>query len=160
MAVTSEHPLAVIICTYNVKDKLLENVASCLAQETSVPFEILVVDSGSTDGTLEAVKEKFPQVKTHDCRANVGCAIARNIGMKLYPQSDVLLLDSDLVLEKNAIEEFSKYVAEGGGASLWASLLGRWQCPVHLLSQAQFDFAGWKFFLLWQVLTGFPSRKT
>jgi len=96
--------LIVIICTYNVKDKVLENIVSVKAQKTNLNFKILLVDSGSTDGTLAAVKAQHPDVLTHDCHKNVGSAAARNAGMKLFPDLAALVLDSDLVLEENAMD--------------------------------------------------------
>ena len=60
--------LSIIICTYNRK-KLLNRALECiLNQQTDFPFEVIVGDDGSTDGTDELLakyKEKFPDKLVH-----------------------------------------------------------------------------------------------
>jgi glycosyltransferase involved in cell wall biosynthesis len=62
----SSHPVVSICCiTYNHKDFIAQAIDSFLMQETGFPFEILIHDDASTDGTSEVIKDyvsKFPKI--------------------------------------------------------------------------------------------------
>lgn len=85
--------VSVIIPTYNRREWAIEAVASVQAQR-GVPFEILVVDDGSTDGTQEAL-----EVAGFDGRLvrqpRSGVSAARNAGIRLARGEWIALLDSD-----------------------------------------------------------------
>ncbi len=108
--------LSIVITTYNVKELVLECIESCVNQRIDKPFEILVIDSGSTDGTYEAVQSRFPMaVRLMRIEENVGCAKARNIGMKEFADHEILMIDSDVVLNENALAELTRCVEPGVG---------------------------------------------
>jgi glycosyltransferase involved in cell wall biosynthesis len=57
--------LSVIIVSYNEKQYLTECVASCLQQSFGKPYEIIIGDDGSNDGSIELIKEiaeKYPKI--------------------------------------------------------------------------------------------------
>lgn len=60
--------LSVVIVTYNQKDTIEEAVESALAQDTPFPFEIIVADDGSSDGTPEVLVAMQERVGTHKLR--------------------------------------------------------------------------------------------
>ncbi len=73
--------VAVIIVNWNGKKHLNECLSS-LRKQTYSYFEIILVDNGSTDGSIGYVKENFPEVKIIDVGYNSGFAIGNNIGFK------------------------------------------------------------------------------
>ena len=75
--------LSIIIVSWNVKDDLLRCLSSLEENPPSVPFEQIVVDNNSSDGTLDAAKQKYPQVTTIANRQNRGFAAANNQGIKI-----------------------------------------------------------------------------
>ena len=86
--------VSVIIPTYNRASWVAEAVASVLAQ-TYRAFEVLVVDDGSTDGTLESLAPVLNQVKVLRLSSRRGVAAARNLGVAAARGEWVAFLDSD-----------------------------------------------------------------
>jgi len=76
--------LAVVIVTWNVRDLVLDALHSLFADLASsrTTSEVYVVDSASSDDTVEAVKSTFPQVKLIASAQNLGFAGANNLALK------------------------------------------------------------------------------
>jgi GT2 family glycosyltransferase len=93
--------VAIVMLTMNQRDKTLRALQSVHEDNPLVP--VLLWDNGSTDGTLEAVKQGFPDVRTHWHPSNVGVASGRNAAARLaisaFQPTHLLFLDNDLVLE-------------------------------------------------------------
>ena len=85
--------VSVIIPTYNRKHTLKRAIQSVYIQSL-LPFEIIVVDDGSNDGTKEWVRQKYPNVK-YIYQENSGVSSARNKGIKIARGDWIALLDSD-----------------------------------------------------------------
>ena len=85
--------VSVIIPTYNRKHTLKRAIQSVYIQSLP-PFEIIVVDDGSNDGTKEWVKQKYPDIK-YIYQKNSGVSSARNKGIKIARGDWIALLDSD-----------------------------------------------------------------
>lgn len=104
--------VSVIIPTYNSWNTLKTCIDS-IRNQILKPTEIIVVNNGSTDGTSEKVKEKFPTIKLINLKTNTGVTGGRNTGIK---EADsildyLLFLDHDMVAEKNMLSELVR-VAE------------------------------------------------
>ncbi|TET69115.1 MAG: glycosyltransferase family 2 protein [Candidatus Aminicenantes bacterium] len=90
--------LTVSIVNHNTKD-LLENCLNSVYQKTKkIKSEVIVVDNGSSDGSIEMIRRKFPQVKLIENNENVGFSKATNRGIEMSPSRYVLLLNSDTIL--------------------------------------------------------------
>ncbi len=92
--------ISIIIPSYNRAEFLKEAIQSVLDQnyfaagsETN-PFELLVIDDGSSDST-KAVVESFPSPVVYFYQNHKGVSAARNLGIKLSQGSYVAFLDSD-----------------------------------------------------------------
>ena len=85
--------ISVIIPTYNRKKTLARAIQSVINQSLS-PFEILIVDDGSNDGTEEWVKDNFQNIK-YIYQNNHGVSSARNVGIENAYGDWVAFLDSD-----------------------------------------------------------------
>lgn len=90
--------ISVYITSYNQKEFLREALDSVLAQ-TLLPFEIVVVDDASTDGSMELIQEyhrQYPHlVKPHFNNRNLGITRCRNIALDLVKGDYVTALDGD-----------------------------------------------------------------
>jgi GT2 family glycosyltransferase len=89
--------VAVIVVNWNGGQKTLDCLAS-LRQMDYPGFDVLVVDNSSTDGSMEAIRESFPEVSLIETGANLGFTGGNNVGMRhaLDRGADyVLLLNHD-----------------------------------------------------------------
>lgn len=78
-----------------------EQILQCLRhlQGQELPLrELIVVDSGSTDGSPDAIRQTFPAVRLIELRSNVGPSVARNRGLREAKTRFVLLVDDDVYL--------------------------------------------------------------
>ena len=85
--------LTVVIPTWNRKDLLGHCLRSLQAQTVSP--EVLVVDNGSTDGTLDMLSTEFPEVRTLAMGTNRGFAVAVNAGLDRVSTHLAALLNND-----------------------------------------------------------------
>jgi len=94
--------IVVLVLTYHQKEKTIACLSDLLANK-DVPFKVLVWDNGSQDGTIPALKEKFPEVLTYYSDTNLGVAGGRNasawLAIKEYGATHLLFLDNDILVE-------------------------------------------------------------
>ena len=113
---------SIIITTYNLESHIEESVRS--AQRNSVD-EIIIVDDGSTDATVAAVKalaNQDPRICLIE-QANGGSSSARNRGARAAKGKYILFLDGDDILSPHAIAELSDMLEASDGA---ACAYGQW----------------------------------
>lgn len=110
--------VSVVIPTYNRAQETIAAIESVLAQ-TYPNFEIIVVDDGSTDGSIEAI-QRFIGQRTNNChqifffsQPNQGASAARNTGISKARGEYIAFLDSDdswedekLECQMQALEQF------------------------------------------------------
>jgi glycosyltransferase involved in cell wall biosynthesis len=85
--------ISVVIPTYNGRAWIGATIASALAQ-TMPPFEIVVVNDGSTDGTADVLREFGEGIRVVS-QANRGLSAARNVGIGAARGEMIALLDDD-----------------------------------------------------------------
>jgi GT2 family glycosyltransferase len=100
--------LSVIIVNYNVKHFLEQCLYSIRKASRGLGVEVWVVDNNSVDGSIEMLKEKFPEVKVIENKKNAGFSVANNQAIKQSAGEYVLLLNPDTIVEE---ETFSKTIA-------------------------------------------------
>lgn len=97
------------IVTYNNADKIEKTVASVLEETKGVEFKLFVVDNGSTDGTIELIKEKFPQVTVIDTKKNLGFGAGHNKVLEFLTSKYHVVINPDIFLKEDVITELSQY---------------------------------------------------
>jgi N-acetylglucosaminyl-diphospho-decaprenol L-rhamnosyltransferase len=108
--------VSVVVVTYNA----LPWLEACLASVAE--HEIVVVDHGSTDGTVDLVRERFPHVRVFE-RENRGLAAGWNAGIAATSGRYVLLLNSDAWAAGDAVERLARFADEYPRASVVAPRL-------------------------------------
>ena len=101
--------VSIIIVSFNTKDLLRDCLTSIFEQAGDVDYKIVVVDNASIDGSLEMVKNTFPQVTLIENSVNRGYAAACNQGMRIAEGRYILLLNSDVLICDSAVEETVRY---------------------------------------------------
>ena len=96
--------LSIIILNFNTRDLLATCLAKVFASNlASFRIETTVCDNGSTDGSAEMVKQRFPQVALIASRRNLGFAAGNNPGIRRAQGRYVLLLNSDTEVSPGAL---------------------------------------------------------
>lgn len=94
-----------IIVVYNGLSWLEKCIGSL--RSSSIPINILVIDNGSTDGSIEYITANFVDIELFKNSKNIGFGQANNIGIKkAYEKGSdhILLLNQDAWVEKNTIQ--------------------------------------------------------
>lgn len=110
-----------IIPVYNRPDEIDELLASLTHQDFEKPFEIVIVEDGSTESSEHVIEKYTDQLDiSYYFKPNSGPGDSRNYGMQKAKGNYFLILDSDCVLPKEYLSEADKalqrnYVACFGG---------------------------------------------
>ncbi|HSI21207.1 MAG TPA: glycosyltransferase family 2 protein [Verrucomicrobiae bacterium] len=95
--------ISVIIVSYNVSE-LLDACLRTLKEYTkSVSYEVIVVDSASSDDSVEMVAKKYPWVTLIASEVNVGFTKGNNMGLEKAVGKDILYLNPDVELIEDVI---------------------------------------------------------
>jgi glycosyltransferase involved in cell wall biosynthesis len=115
--------LSIVIPTLNSSETLDDCLSSIIAAEIpNERFEILVVDGGSTDATLEIARGHSAKILI--CRER-GIGPARNLGLRNAKGEIVCFTDSDCIVEKGWLMKISNFLCDNpdvdgvGGCVLW-----------------------------------------
>ena len=98
--------VSIIIVSYNTKNILRDCVLSIKDKSHDIDYEIIVVDNASSDGSVEMLRQEFPDVKIIESGGNIGFGKANNKGMAQATGKYLFLLNSDTILLNNAVLEF------------------------------------------------------
>lgn len=116
--------LSIIIVNWNTK-QLLKNCLSSIQKirkEVGV-LEIIVVDNGSRDGSVEFVKGLGSQVRLIENTKNLGFARANNQGIKIAKGKYIFLLNSDTVVKEGALKKLVEYLEKHRGVAAVSPML-------------------------------------
>lgn len=95
---------SIIIPTYNQKNLVLQCIASIEAH-TELPYEIIVVDDGSTDGTSKALQKRRGAIRVGIHQQNLGFASAVNTGLMMAKGRTIVLLNNDVLVTERWLSQ-------------------------------------------------------
>lgn len=104
-----EIDVTVVIPNYNGKE-LLTVCLQSLRKQTFPRFQVIVVDNGSTDGSVSCIREAFPEVDVLALQKNMGFAAAVNRGIGATHTSFIALINNDAKLAPTWIELLVDYM--------------------------------------------------
>jgi hypothetical protein len=96
--------VTIIIVSFNTKAELESCLASLASSHPCTPYEVIVVDNASGDGTPDAIRANWPAVRLIEAGRNLGFAAANNIGIRAAASEFVLLLNSDTLVDAGAVD--------------------------------------------------------
>ena len=104
--------LSIIVPAYNVQDYVYESLESLLYIKDDSDIEVIIINDGSTDQTLEIIKSF---IKKHSClnfrvidQINIGLSGARNSGLKVANGEYIFFMDSDDIIHCDGLFEMLK----------------------------------------------------
>ena len=102
--------ISIIIPTYNRKLFLMHAIDSVLNQ-TYQNLELIIIDDGSSDKSIEYIKKKYPNIKIYK-QLNKGVSSARNKGIKISSNNWIAFLDSDDRWQPKKLEKQINYLVK------------------------------------------------
>jgi GT2 family glycosyltransferase len=123
VSVTLSPDITVVIVSYNVLEYLQACLNSLLAQK-GVVTEIIVVDNGSSDSTVEILHQKFPSVKVIANTINKGFSGANNQGILEAQGEYIFMLNPDTELkDENVLLVMKEYLRSHSNVGMVAPCL-------------------------------------
>lgn len=95
--------VSVIIVNYNSGDYIEECLCSIYENTKNVEFEIIVVDNASSDGSIEKIERKFPDIICIRLSKNIGFGSANNVGANIAKGVCLFFLNPDTIIINNSI---------------------------------------------------------
>jgi len=111
---------SVIIPLYN-KEKYIQNTLSCVFNQSFTVFEIIVVNDGSTDRSLEILEEFSDHRLKIIHQKNQGVSVARNTGMKNAKADYICFLDADDSWKTNHLQTFHDTITKFPDAKMYCN---------------------------------------
>lgn len=110
--------VTIIVVSYNTREMTLECLRS-VRDQTTIPYELIVMDNDSKDGSAEAIAAEFPDINLMAEKDNHGFAKANNIVAKIAKGEYVLLLNPDTIVLDGAIDNLIGFAKEKPDAMIW-----------------------------------------
>ncbi len=109
---------SIVVLNWNGKDLLAQGIPSVIeaVARDGRPHEILVVDNGSNDGSVEYLQATFPQVRVVALPENLGFTKGNNAGVRAARHDIVVLLNNDMVVDPG----FLRPLLDGFGPKTFA----------------------------------------
>lgn len=102
--------ISVIITNYKTCGLLKQCLKGIYMYPPPYAFEVIVVDNGSSDGSVEMVKERFPQVRVIATGANLGFHKGNNLGIKESSGKYVVILNTDIAFLDNSLDKMYQFM--------------------------------------------------
>ncbi len=146
--------IAIIILNWNGKNDTLACLRS-LERISCSNFETLVVDNGSVDDSVAAIRAHFPQVTLIATGENLGFAEGNNVGIRealARGAERILLLNNDTVVDPDLLHHFEEAIQQDPRIGILGAKAYLFDAP-HLLDhfgglwnpgRAQFDLVGYR----------------
>ncbi|MFH0943090.1 MAG: glycosyltransferase family 2 protein [Candidatus Beckwithbacteria bacterium] len=115
--------LSIIIVNYNTKAITANCLKTIKNSKDSLKKEVIVVDNGSNDGSIEYLKQKFPQYQIYSSGGNLGFAQGNNFGFTKAKGKYIWLLNSDTLLKSNTISTLMKLAVKNNSSIASCKLL-------------------------------------
>lgn len=110
--------LAIIIVTFNSIDEIDHCLRALVGHTDPFPTTITVVDNGSTDGTVQHIRERWPSVQVVEAGGNLGFAKANNLGIRATRSDYVLLINPDTEAPPGAVQTLVRGLASHPEAAI------------------------------------------
>jgi GT2 family glycosyltransferase len=104
--------VSITIVNYNTKELLLYNLKKIQEVQIKVPYEVIVLDNNSKDGseTVEEIKARFPEVRIIEETENTGYTKGVNNCIRAAKGEYILNLNPDILIQPENVETMADYL--------------------------------------------------
>jgi GT2 family glycosyltransferase len=118
-ATTVAPPLvSILVISYNTRDMTLDCLRSVVAQ-TTVPYELIVLDNASRDGSAAAIAAAFPGIRLIASETNLGFSRGNNVASREARGKYLLLLNPDTLVLEQAVDRMVGFAERTPEAGIW-----------------------------------------
>jgi N-acetylglucosaminyl-diphospho-decaprenol L-rhamnosyltransferase len=121
--VSAASSLDIVVVTRNTRSLTLRCAEAIFAPGPAPQVHLIVIDNGSSDGTAEAIRERWPETTMLRNEGNVGYGSACNQGVRAGESEYILLLNSDAFPRSGALERLVSFLETHPDHSAAAGLL-------------------------------------
>jgi GT2 family glycosyltransferase len=114
--------VSIVVVNYN-GEAFLEECLASIVRHTDLPHEVILVDNGSRDASLDIVKEKFPRVRVIANDVNYGFAEANNQGVAASSGDLIVLLNNDTVVTEGWLAALKDQLERTGAAAVTSKVV-------------------------------------
>lgn len=127
--------IGIVICNYNKKEFVLNCIQSVFESKTD-DFDIFVADNASTDGSVEAIRERYGERVTLLVNSeNLGGSGGFNTGIRKVLQEGyeyLYCLDNDVLVDENAVGALAEYLDAHGDTGVAGSIVYHMDQPEYV----------------------------
>jgi len=102
--------VSIVTVSFNTRDLLQRTLESVRKSIKRLQYEVIIVDNNSGDGSVEMVREQFPEVILLTNSNNIGISRANNQGAARARGKYILFLNPDTVVNDNAVDELVEFL--------------------------------------------------
>lgn len=102
--------LSIIIVSWNVREDLVRCLRSIEENRPFAEFKIIVIDNASSDGTVDSIKQDFPEVTVIANKENRGFAAANNQGIKKARGQYLFFLNPDTIVHPLSLDVLMNFM--------------------------------------------------
>ncbi len=111
--------LSIIVVSYNTREMTMACLASVMAETRDAPYELIVVDNASSDGSAAAIATLGERVRLLALNENIGFARANNLAARKARGELLLLLNPDTLVLDRAIDRLATFATANRSSGLW-----------------------------------------
>ena len=113
--------ISIVVTVYN-KEKFIENTLNSIINQTDSPSEIIIINDGSTDSSLEIInKIQLPKFAKIITTKNQGVSASRNLGLKKAKSKYIHFVDGDDILKRDSVSIFKSEIQKNPNHILYAA---------------------------------------
>lgn len=109
---TASPDISVVVVNYNTRYLLERMLCALRAGSGQFQIQIIIVDNASSDGSMELLREKYPNVELIESTRNVGFGRANNLALNLIRGRYVLLLNTDAFVSADTLTKSVSYMQQ------------------------------------------------
>ncbi|MCG7522387.1 glycosyltransferase family 2 protein [Ruegeria sp. Ofav3-42] len=111
--------VSILVVSFNTRDETLEALRSVVKEARDVPYELIVVDNASKDGSAAAIRAEFPDIRLIASEQNLGFGKANNLAATEAKGDFLLLLNPDTVTLRGAVDRLVDFAMAYPDNGIW-----------------------------------------